>query len=116
LNGRLIPGGPGPVDPQGHFLYGVMPWWIHLVEFAFFLAVVLATVLVVWAVLRSPRWAKSHPGATISPALAELDLRYARGEVSREDYLTRRADLSGAPPAALVPPANPAEPAPAEPT
>jgi putative membrane protein len=27
------------------------------------------------------------------PARAELDLRYARGEVDREEYLQRRADL-----------------------
>jgi putative membrane protein len=30
-------------------------------------------------------------------ALAELDLRYARGEIEREEYLQRRADLMGQP-------------------
>jgi len=30
--------------------------------------------------------------------MAELDMLYARGEVSRTDYLTRRADLTGVPP------------------
>ena len=30
-------------------------------------------------------------------ALAELDLRYARGEIERADYLQRRADLLGQP-------------------
>jgi putative membrane protein len=51
-----------------------------------------------------------------TPALTELDLRYARGEVTREEYLQRRADLLGhvapppgtpgaAPPGAPPPPA-----------
>jgi len=39
-----------------------------------------------------------------NPAMAELEMLYARGEVSRDDYLTRRADLSGVPPPA--PPAG----------
>jgi putative membrane protein len=30
-------------------------------------------------------------------ALAELDLRYARGEIERDDYLQRRADLLSQP-------------------
>jgi hypothetical protein len=29
-----------------------------------------------------------------NPALHELDLAYARGQLSREEYLRRRADLS----------------------
>jgi hypothetical protein len=32
--------------------------------------------------------------------VAELDMLYARGEVSRADYLVRRADLIGTPPEA----------------
>jgi hypothetical protein len=37
-----------------------------------------------------------------SPAVAELELRYARGEINRADYLGRRADLGGPPPAAPI--------------
>jgi hypothetical protein len=33
-----------------------------------------------------------------SPGLDELDLRYARGEVTRSEYLERRADLTGTAP------------------
>ena len=32
-------------------------------------------------------------GPPRSPALDELDLRYARGDIGRDDYLGRRADL-----------------------
>jgi hypothetical protein len=49
-----------------------------------------------------------HPGA--DPALAELRLRYARGDVSREDFLRTSADLGGSEPAPVEPP--PAEPPP----
>ena len=111
MNGRLIPGDPGPVNPQGRFMYGLEPWWLHLVEFALFLAFVMIVALVIWAALRSSRGVR-HPGAMVSPALAELDLRYARGEIGRDDYLTRRADLMGAPPAATQPAAAPTEPPP----
>ncbi|MDQ2961003.1 MAG: SHOCT domain-containing protein [Candidatus Dormibacteraeota bacterium] len=67
---------------------------------------VLVILAVVWAVreilltVRAPR----HPGGPQSPALAELDMRYARGEVPRDEFLQRRADLGGAPPAGPPPP------------
>lgn len=45
------------------------------------------------------RRSAAHPGQR-SAALLELDMLYARGEVKRADYLTRRADLTGTPPPA----------------
>jgi uncharacterized membrane protein len=30
-----------------------------------------------------------------NPAISELDVRYARGDIDREEYLQRRADLIG---------------------
>jgi len=50
-----------------------------------------------------------------SPALDELDLLYARGQVTREEYILRRADLLGTtagytappPPMTSAPPAAP---------
>jgi uncharacterized membrane protein len=39
-----------------------------------------------------PQWSLPEPP---NPAIGELDLRYARGEVEREEYLRRRADLLG---------------------
>ena len=41
-----------------------------------------------------------------SPGLHELDIRYARGEISREEYLQRRADMvsqPGTPPGGTPP-------------
>ena len=44
---------------------------------------------------RSPRPAPARvvPPAPADPALQELRVRYARGDISREDYLERGADL-----------------------
>ena len=69
---------------------GVMVLWV-----LFLLALIgLAVAAVVWLV-RSMR--RPPPGAdgsrSDSGARAELDRRYASGELSREDYLQRRDDL-----------------------
>jgi uncharacterized membrane protein len=91
---RLLPGGGGntAVEVLGSVLR--------------FLIWVLVILAVLWAVreilltIRAPR----HHVAPPSPALMELEMRYARGEIPRNDYLQRRADLGGAPAAGPVPP------------
>jgi putative membrane protein len=85
-------------------------------------ALLIVIVVVGAAVLLVRMWLAARPNHTFgrfggptppphNPALAELDLRYARGEVTREEYLQRRADLLGhigpgsaAPPGAPPPP------------
>ncbi|HEY2705878.1 MAG TPA: hypothetical protein VGL20_19525 [Candidatus Dormibacteraeota bacterium] len=79
-----------PNGPAGH-----LQW----VQGLFSLLVVAA--IVAGVVLIARNWRRTQPppapGATPpSPALHELDLRYARGEIERTDYLERRADISGA--------------------
>jgi putative membrane protein len=76
--------------PAGHLE------WVHGL---FTLLVVIA--IVAGVVLIARHWRQPVPppaaGATPpSPALHELDLRYARGEIDRADYLERRADIAGA--------------------
>ncbi len=52
----------------------------------------LFTVLVVWVIWSTMRWA--DPGGRARSRTANLlDERYARGEVDRDEYLERRADL-----------------------
>ena len=79
-------------------------YWLHDL---FLLLIVLAVIAGIYVLVRGftlhgprqwgpppgPGW---HPGwRGHNPAVDELDLRYARGEVSREEYLQRRADLLG---------------------
>lgn len=89
-------------------------FWLHDL---FWLLIVIALVAGVFLVVRLllqhqssgvPGGPRPHPGA--QQALAELDLRYARGEVERSEYLLRRADLLGMPPPDLPSAASPAPP------
>ena len=72
--------------------------------------VVLAVVLIVRTVqsrkppLAEPPWRSMQPAAPpVDPVFSELRMRYARGEIGRDEYLQRVADL-GYGPAAGPPP------------
>jgi hypothetical protein len=100
-DGRLAMNGYGPIhggaQPGGMWAPPqAAPWWEgpgHL------LALVLLAVLmlvVVWAVVRmtNQRAQLAGAGSTAEDAAGlELRLRYARGDISREEYLARGADL-----------------------
>jgi putative membrane protein len=106
------PGGgiPGGVRPGEGWMYPqhTVPWWDgvwHLVPML--LLAVLIGVLV-WGILRlsadramvataAPMSTPPAPVAQIDPAGQELRLGYARGDISREEYLTRSVDLGLAP-------------------
>jgi putative membrane protein len=77
-------------------------FWVHdLVWLLIVVVIVIGTWLVIRAVLNRPAPPRPPYGAppprwtAANPALHELDLRYARGEIDRDEYLQRRADLSG---------------------
>ena len=87
-------------------------WWVHLLIW-----IAVIALLAVGFVLLIRALSHRHTGyhhAAGSTALHELDLRYARGDVERSDYLERRADLLGyqgagvgsfsAPPPPVAPP------------
>ena len=94
-------------DGPGIAVHRVSEWQWVLATVLRFVAVVLviaAVVYLVLAFLRSrPLTPRSAPPFR-SPGLDELDMRYARGEVTRSEYMERRADLMGVAP----PPAPPA--------
>jgi putative membrane protein len=80
-------------------------WFVGLFVLVFWLVAIVAIVFLVRMLLGASR----PPAPAVSPhskALEELDLRYARGEVNRAEYLERRADLGGGspPPEAPRPP------------
>jgi putative membrane protein len=81
---------------QGGRVFDHDGWWFFgLVPFLFLLALI---ALAVWAVMRVTGRASagvSVPAVRVDPALEEVRLRYARGEVDREEYLQRARDLGG---------------------
>jgi uncharacterized membrane protein len=109
-----MPGGqpPGPMPRPPLANYGGR-WqddggaWPVIEHIAWLLVLVAIVALVSIVVLRlAENWGRGpSAGPSPDPALAELRLRYARGEVSRDDYLACLGDLrpggvSGAPPPA----------------
>jgi putative membrane protein len=93
----------GRFGPPDHFLVHHSWWWSfwgHFIPFVLFVALI---GLVVWAVLRlagrSPIPALTPagfaPAVSRDPALEEVRLRYARGEMDRDEYIQRSRDLAG---------------------
>lgn len=77
-------------------------WYVSLIVLAFWVTAILAIVYVARLLFRgSPSSASG--GSQRSKALEELDLRYARGEINRAEYLERRTDLGGGSPDAPQP-------------
>jgi len=81
--------------------HGGGPSWVH---WLFVFLIVVAIVAGVWLIARMwmtrphppmTGWRPGGPPPPPNPALSELDLRYARGEIGREEFLQRRADLLG---------------------
>jgi putative membrane protein len=119
----------GRLGPGGRFVHHGWWWgfWGHLIPFVLFL---LLIGLVVWAVLRisgrgfAPAAGSSGfaPVMARDPALEEVRLRYARGEMSREEFVQRSWDLGGraadaraSEPVPKAGEAEPGEPHPTEP-
>jgi uncharacterized membrane protein len=106
------PGGPmqGGMPPGGMWGPHAAPWWTGPAHVVTVLLLVALIAVAVWGVLRlTNQRAALATGAVRAndPAGAALRLRYARGEISREEYLGRAADLGLAPGAA--PEAPPAQ-------
>jgi uncharacterized membrane protein len=106
--------GRGSYGPRGDGA-----WWplVPLVGWLLTLAVI---GLIVWLVVRRrpasfegrPGWGQQPPWAAAPPrpdsALEIARARYARGEMSRDEYLRVTSDLGGPPPGPEAPPSPPA--------
>lgn len=106
------------------FYFYAGPYWVGWVIWMLVLVAIITTVILV---ARSSRrhaisshqwhggpWQGHWHGGWQSPGLHELDVRYARGEISRDEYLQRRADMLShpmAPPAGPPPTSGPSSPA-----
>ena len=89
-----------------HF-YPRVFWWESLIHVLVFAAVVVLVVFLIRRLFGDHHhahhgsWtAPPPPPAHADPALNEARLRYARGEISRDDYLRIATDLTGQPPPA----------------
>ena len=84
---------PAMADPDG---YGHMSGWGYGAGMMFgpilwIIVLGLVVAAVIWLVRRLDDNVLSQD---VSTALAELDLRFARGEIDAEDYKTRKTLLS----------------------
>jgi uncharacterized membrane protein len=119
MDDRNVPG--GPFGPGGLYpTHNVLGPALFVERLVFplicLLVIVLVGILVYRLLSKSPGGWSGHNTA----ALRELEMRYARGEISREEFLQRRSDLSSPtlhPPASALPPASspPTPPPPAPP-
>lgn len=80
------------MNGMGGWMAGMAILWIVFVLVLLALGVA-ALVWLVQLIRRGTVQARANPER--SDARLELDRRYATGEVSREEYLQRRDDLSG---------------------
>jgi uncharacterized membrane protein len=110
------------VPPYDHFMN--RPWWGF---FGWLVPLLIVAILVgaaVWVVSRATRerppavppvgWMPPQPAAS-DPALEHARMRYARGEITRDEFLRMWSDLGGAidTPGPSVAPPPPAAAAPA---
>lgn len=93
LGGGMMMGwgmmGPGMMGWGG---FGFNPLWAILMLLFWVLIIGGVALLVVW-LFRQGQPAPSHPGG--SQALNILQERYARGEITREQYEQMRRDIEG---------------------
>ena len=109
------PFGPDPyrIEFFHHRGHEVLPWLFFTI---FVVLAALAAIALVRTWRVTPHVAAAGPvGPAGDPALAELRLRYARGDVARDEYLRRAADLGDATAAAPTVQQPVAEPPPAPP-
>jgi putative membrane protein len=91
---------------HGDRFIGHHGWWWGFGGLVPFLLLLALVGLAVWAVVRitlrgsglSPAIGAAAPVTRPDGALEEVRLRYARGEMNREEFLQRSQDLGGAGP------------------
>ena len=84
-------------------------WGPAILHFVFMLLILAGiAALAVWLIQSARHGAYAHQHPVAPPAedtaLREARMRYARGEMSREDFLQISTDLGGAPLMAPMPP------------
>jgi putative membrane protein len=79
------------VELADHFWHGGFPWfWV--------LGLLMPVFWIVVIVLLAALFRRRPPDRVPSPAQTILEERYARGEISREEFMERRSVLGGGSP------------------
>jgi len=111
MRGRAYPG-QVIVGPFGRHMDGRHPF-LHILLFVLFVLVVAAIVVMLYRLFSRRQTgyapAVALPGGPAADALAIVRLRYARGEIKRDEYLRMSSDF-GAPAGTPDEPAPPASP------
>lgn len=81
-------GGPG-------MMYGYGFWWWGIIMMLFWVLVIVGGIWLVVSLLRQGRPAEVGPGPGRERPLDILRERYARGEITREQFEEMRRDLEG---------------------
>jgi putative membrane protein len=83
--------------PMGH-----APWWVPFQGIVPILLLIVLVAVVVWAVLRTTRQrpvtAMPAGAPRVDAALEHARMRYAQGEIDRDQFQRIAQDLSGAEP------------------
>jgi putative membrane protein len=98
---------PGFIEHGGRMFHRPGLWWESLGIILPTLLLLILIGIMVWAVLRvSNRMPANAVPAAPDVALQEVRLRYARGEMNRDEFVQRLRDLGGRD----LPPGDPAPP------
>jgi uncharacterized membrane protein len=104
-DGANDPGTFGPGGLRAHEALGPLNFIEHAFTLLLCLLVLAALAFLIYRLLSRPGFGGGWTTHN-TVALRELELRYARGEIDREQFLQRRADLT----APALPPTHPGPP------
>ena len=70
--------------------WGHMSWWGFPFFGLWFIGILVAIVIIVYIIIRNE---KAEEGEVMSDAYKTLDNRYAKGDITREEYVQAKEDL-----------------------
>jgi putative membrane protein len=77
-------------------MWGWGPWWWGLVMLVFWILILIGLVLlIIWLIRQFTQASGAGGRSGTNRALEILQERYARGEITREEYEAMRRDLLG---------------------
>jgi uncharacterized membrane protein len=98
----------------GGFHHPVLAWLLVALFAALLVGLLVVGIILVVRMSRNPRWRPARPAmgagpGPVDPAFTELRIRYARGEITWDDYAQRAGALGFPVPPATGPGAAPTE-------